>query len=71
VIDRIGYLKIDCEGNDLEVLEGLGLAKYAPDIITVEALDAEKVKLTEEYLRQRGYELKEKLHFTLLFIRRC
>jgi FkbM family methyltransferase len=70
-IDTIGYLNIDCEGDDLEVLKGLNLARYAPDIITVEALSTEKAFPTEEYLSQRGYELKEKLHFTLLFIRRC
>ncbi len=37
-IDRIGYLNIDCEGRDLEVLKGFDLAKYSPDVITIEAL---------------------------------
>jgi FkbM family methyltransferase len=67
-IDRIGYLNIDCEGNDLEVLKGFSLSKYAPDIITIEALDAENVQRIVGYLSYRGYELKEKLHYTLLFI---
>jgi FkbM family methyltransferase len=36
---RIGYLNIDCEGHDLNVLRGLNLAIYAPSIITIEAFE--------------------------------
>jgi hypothetical protein len=32
--ERIGYLNIDCEGHDLEVLKGFDLARYQPSIIT-------------------------------------
>ena len=68
-IDKIGYLNIDCEGSDLEVLKGLSLSKYAPDIITIEALSEESARRIEQYVVEKGYGLKEKLNFTLLFIR--
>jgi FkbM family methyltransferase len=68
-IAKIGYLNIDCEGSDLEVLKGFSLSKYAPDIITIEALSEESAQRIGKHLGQRGYSLKEKLHFTLLFVR--
>jgi hypothetical protein len=68
-IAKIGYLNIDCEGRDLEVLKGLSLSEYAPDVITIEALDEESAQNIGKYLGQRGYGLREKLHITLLFVR--
>ena len=64
-IDRIGYLNIDCEGRDLEVLKGFDLAKYSPDVITIEAFP-DQADQTVEYLTRAGYERKEQLHLTLL-----
>jgi hypothetical protein len=60
-IDRIGY-------RDLEVLKGFDLAKYSPDVITIEAFP-DQVDQTVEYLTGMGYERKEQLHLTSLFVR--
>jgi FkbM family methyltransferase len=65
---RIGYLNIDCEGHDLSVLRGLNLAVYAPSIITIEAFEPQ-LDETRDYLTGIGYLLKERLHYTLLFVR--
>lgn len=68
VIKKIGYLNIDCEGLDLEVLKGLDLIRYAPTVITIEAHD-DQVSQTMAYLQDRGYVRKEQLHFTHLYVR--
>jgi FkbM family methyltransferase len=65
---RIGYLNIDCEGHDLNVLRGLNLASYAPSIITIEAFEPNLDDI-RDYLTGVGYLLKEQLHYTLLFVR--
>lgn len=67
-IERVGYLNIDCEGHDLQVLRGLDMAQYRPEIITIEAFP-ERVSETVETLSAAGYGYKEKLHQTLLFVR--
>jgi FkbM family methyltransferase len=68
-IDRIGYLNIDCEGHDLNVLKGFSLDKYRPSIVTIEAsLDHERAE-TVPYLAGFGYSHKETLRRTLLFVR--
>ena len=68
VIKKIGYLNIDYEGLDLEVLKGLDLIRYAPTVITIEAHD-DQVSQTMAYLQDRGYVRKEQLHFTHLYVR--
>ena len=37
--NKIDYLNIDVEGHELQVLKGMNLQKYKPDIISVEFLD--------------------------------
>ncbi len=68
-IERIGYLNIDCEGHDREVLKGLNLDRYRPAIITIEANSPEEKMQTTEYLSVAGYTLEEVLFRTLLFVR--
>ncbi len=67
--DRIGYLDIDVEGHDLEVLKGLDLDRYTPAVITIETLPEQRPE-TIEYLAAHRYELEEILELTLLFVRR-
>ena len=43
--NKIDYLNIDVEGHELDVLKGLDLAKYEPDVISVEFLDLKMKKL--------------------------
>jgi hypothetical protein len=65
---RTGYLNIDCEGHDLEVLKGFDLALYQPTIITIETHD-QAIESTLNYLLFVGYVHKEALKWILLFIR--
>jgi FkbM family methyltransferase len=66
-IPQIGYLDIDCEGHDLEVLKGLSLNRYKPTIITIETLTEEEKRQTREYLLKIGYTHRETLYKTLVF----
>ncbi len=68
-IDRVGYVNIDCEGHDLEVLKGLNLERYRPALITIEALAPDAAKAIINYLVASGYMHKETLRWTLLFVR--
>jgi hypothetical protein len=65
---RTGYLNIDCEGHDLEVLKGFDLALYQPTIITIETPD-QAIESTLNYLLSAGYVHKETLKWILLFVR--
>jgi FkbM family methyltransferase len=67
-IDQIGYLNIDCEGTDLDVLAGFDLDRYRPALITIEALPT-KVALTLQRLSAAGYRHCETHDVTLLFVR--
>jgi FkbM family methyltransferase len=67
--ERIGYLNIDCEGHDLEVLKGFDLTHHQPSIITIEARE-ETTSQTLDYLTSAGYLHKETLRWTYLFVRR-
>jgi hypothetical protein len=61
------YLNIDCEGQDLCVLEGLDFSLYSPDLITVEALTkAAQAELTA-FLNRFGYQLTDIVRLTLFF----
>lgn len=66
---RIDYLNVDCEGHDLEVIQQLDFEIYDPQIITIEALDAESQNQIRSFLDKKGYVLCEKIHATLLFVR--
>ena len=66
-ISQIGYLNIDCEGHDLEVLKGLTLDRFRPAIISIEALTMEEVSEVCGFLCSRGYSHRETIFRTLLF----
>jgi FkbM family methyltransferase len=68
-IPQIGYLNVDCEGHDLEVLKGLDLDRYHPAIITVEAFEDGKSSEIDKHLEGQGYVPQEKLYKTLLYTR--
>jgi hypothetical protein len=68
-VAEIGYLNVDCEGYDLEVLKGLSLDIYNPVIITIEAISNDDQKGVYEYLVERGYSHKETIYRTLVFVR--
>jgi FkbM family methyltransferase len=67
---RFRYLNIDCEGHDLAVLRGLDFQRYAPELITVEALtEAARAGLTA-FLEPLGYRLTDIVRLTL-FYKKC
>jgi FkbM family methyltransferase len=61
---QIGYLNVDCEGHDLQVIQGLNLGRYRPAIITIEANCAEEKSSIESYLSKRGYEHNIGLYYS-------
>jgi Methyltransferase FkbM domain len=64
------YLNIDCEGHDLAVLRGLDFRRYAPELITVEALTDEARDELTAFLEPRGYRLTDIVRLTL-FYKKC
>jgi FkbM family methyltransferase len=66
-VPGIGYLNIDCEGHDLEVLKGLDLARYRPAVITIEAFPDQRGAILE-YLGMHEFERKETICNTLVFV---
>ncbi len=61
------YLNIDCEGHDLAVLQGLDFRRYAPDLITVEALNENARAGLTNFLEPLGYRLTDSVCLTLFF----
>ena len=54
-VSKIDFLSIDVEGTELQVLQGLNLEKYAPDLILVEEHRFDYAK--HKHLRRHGYRL--------------
>lgn len=67
-IEAIGYLNIDCEGHDFDVLSGLSLRRYRPRIITIEALTEQEERRIDDYLARFGYMRAEKINCTVVHI---
>jgi hypothetical protein len=65
---QINFLNIDCEGNDLEVLESLDFSIYRPRIIAVEAIDLTAEAGIREFMSQKGYKMTHRLGFTRVFL---
>lgn len=61
------FLNIDCEGHDLAVLQGLDFGRYAPDLITVEALNETARAGLTGFLEPLGYRLTDSVCLTLFF----
>ncbi len=62
-----GYLNIDCEGHDFDVLKGIDLKQRWPAVITIEARSQRERQELLDYLTEFGYSLEEILFRTLLF----
>jgi hypothetical protein len=67
----IGFLDIDCEGLDAEIIKSLDIAKYNPLILAVEANGFNPLKPDANAITQKlishGYVLGAYLGPTLLF----
>lgn len=53
----IDYLNVDCEGHEIEVLEGLDFDRYAPKLISVEAQSPEQRSNMDQFLGEKGYRM--------------
>lgn len=65
--DRIGYLNVDCEGMDLNVLAGSNIARWRPSIISIESNTDEEQQAAKKYLENHGYELRATVIVTQIF----
>jgi hypothetical protein len=70
---KIGFMNIDCEGLDTEIILNLDIHRYRPYIIAVEAHDFNLVRALDHaivrFLHDAGYQLGAYTGFTLLFKR--
>jgi len=64
---KIGYLDVDCEGKDLEVLESLDFDRYSPEIISVEAFTNNERKAFDKYLNEKNYHISDIVDITTFF----
>ena len=81
-INKIDYLNIDVEGHEIDVLSGLDIKKYLPDIISIEYLDLSMNRLEfknnnldnvvksdiYKYMQSNGYSLINWNHADLIFV---
>jgi FkbM family methyltransferase len=65
---HIDVVTVDVEGNELNVLKGLDLAKYQPKVILVEECDAND-KRVHDYLSSRGYRHHGRLRHNVFYQR--
>ena len=62
---KLGFLSLDVEGAEIEVLKGLDMASYRFNWILVESRD---FRVVEKYLSENGYQFIGKLsHHDYLF----
>ena len=80
--NKINFLTIDVEGHEVEVLKGLNIDIYRPDVIVVEYLDLNLDKLEiknlninnvlnseiYQYMVSKNYSLINWLHSDLIFV---
>jgi hypothetical protein len=71
VEQKINFLTIDVEGLDYDVLVSLNLSKYKPELILIEALENDYLKITESpvygLLKSHGYQILAKTMNTFFF----
>lgn len=65
--EHFDVLSIDCEGEDLAVLEGFNLAKYRPRIAIVESLSVTTDNKIKTYMNKFGYTYAKKLEHCNMF----
>jgi FkbM family methyltransferase len=65
--ERIGFLNIDCEGQDLNLLKKMDWARWRPYAIAVESQSPETTQEMSDLLAAQGYTLAGKIGITLIF----
>ncbi|MEE3624205.1 FkbM family methyltransferase [Nitrospirillum sp. BR 11752] len=68
----IGYMNIDLEGFDRQVLASLDLNRFRPSIVSIEIFDADILSLgadpTISYMYSNGYKLAAVAEITYIFV---
>jgi len=67
-VDRVDFLSLDVEGTELDVLRGLDLERYRPELILLEDHLHHYGKHT--YLRARGYKLVRRTGYNNWYVPR-
>jgi FkbM family methyltransferase len=67
---EIDLLNVDCEGEDLKVLQGNDWARWRPYLICIEAHEDRDREQVGNYLAAQGYEPVGRMLVTLVFRRR-
>jgi FkbM family methyltransferase len=55
-VPEIGFMNIDCEGTDIDVLRSGDWNRYRPVIVLIEAWDTESFRCVNDFLSSAGYE---------------
>ena len=66
---NFGFLNVDCEGFDLEVLKTNDWSRYRPWVIAVEDLTQARDSQVENFCLGQGYRLFAIAHVTKIFLR--
>lgn len=61
-LNKFEYLNIDVEGNELNVVKGLNLAKYTPNLITIENNNL----MIEDYIQSEIYNLLKEMNYVFI-----
>ena len=73
-IDKVDFINIDTEGNELNVLKGIDFNKYKPVLITIEdnSFDLENKNKKEKisFLNEKGYKLINIVGVTMFFVKK-
>lgn len=73
-IEKIDYLNIDTEGNEMDVLEGMDFKKISPKLITIEENNFSKISTLEnekiKFLSEVNYSLINIIGVTMFFYRK-
>ena len=66
----IDFLDVDCEGEDLKVLQGFDWGAWSPEVVAVEAYDDDGRQQIRTFMRERGYTFVAQCILTLIFSRK-
>ena len=61
-LNKFEYLNIDVEGNELNVVKGLDLVKYNPNLITIENNNL----IIEDYIKSEIYNLLKDMNYVFI-----
>jgi len=67
-VDKIDFLSIDVEHNEVAVLKGINLEKWKPTVVAIESLSDDEQKQQSDILIPNGYRLVRRIVFNDIYI---